>query len=319
MDRWQVVVVVLTEQRGLISQAQLRERGISRHVVERWVAQRRLERCAPRVWRLAGAPITWEQHLMKGLLSLGPDAAISHRAAARLHRLDRATAEVVEFLVPRGQRHGRIEETVRSSKLIRPWDVIVMRGLRVTSATRTILDLANIGQHPELVMAAIDSAIRMQLSSPEVIRNRLFDIRRRGRAGVRLVDSLLEDSGGHTMLERAFLRAMREAGLPRPETQVVFSDGDRTLARVDFLYRPWRIVVEVSGQLGHTTPAERARDAQRRNELQDLGLTVYEFTWEQVTRRTGWVQREMHARLTSAGWPEDPFSSPNCDDFSAVR
>jgi Protein of unknown function (DUF559) len=155
-------------------------------------------------------------------------------------------------------------------------------------------------------MAAIDSAIRMQLSSPEVIRTRLFDIRRRGRAGVRLVDSLLEDAGGHTMLERAFLRAMREAGLPRPETQVVFSDGERTLARVDFLYRRWRIVVEVSGQLGHTTPTERARDAQRRNELQALGFAVYEFTWEQVTRRTWWVQQQVRTRLIHAGWPDNP-------------
>jgi hypothetical protein len=128
MDRWVDVVGVLTEQRGLVSQAQLRERGISRHVVERWVAQRRLERCAPRVWRLAGAPVTWEQQLLKGLLSLGHDAAVSHRAAAKLHRLDRAGTEWVEFLVPRGQRHGRVDETVRSSKLIRPWDVVVVEG-----------------------------------------------------------------------------------------------------------------------------------------------------------------------------------------------
>jgi very-short-patch-repair endonuclease len=306
VDRWNELIPLLTAQYGLICRAQLRERSVSRHVVERWVAQRRLERCAPRVWRLAGAPVTWEQRLMVGLLSLGPDATVSHRAAAKLHRLDRATTDVVEFLVPRGQRHGRIDETVHSSKLIRPWDVVVVRGLRVTSATRTVLDLANVGEHPERVMAAIDSAIRMQLSSPEVIRSRLYDIRRRGRGGVRLIDSLLDDAGGHTMLERAFLRAMRDAGLPRPETQVVFRDGNRTVARVDFLYRSWGIVVEVSGQLGHTTPTERARDAQRRNELQDLGFTVYEFTWEQVTRRTGWVQRQMRARLTTAGWPADP-------------
>jgi Protein of unknown function (DUF559) len=308
MDRWNEVVVVLADQHGVIGLEQLRRRGVSRHVVDRWVGQARLERCAPRVWRLAGAPVTWEPQLMEGLLSLGPDAAVSHAAAAKLHGFDRATAPAVEFLVPRGQRHGRIDRTVHSSKLIRPWDTIVVRGLRVTSATRTILDLANVGAHPERVMAAIDSAIRMELSSPEVIAARLHDIRRRGRAGVRVVESLIEDAGGHTMLERAFLRAVREAGLPRPETQVVFSDGSRTLARVDFLYRDWRIVVEVSGRLGHSTPTERARDAQRRNELQDLGYVVYEFTWEQVTRRTHWVQQQMRTRLRAAGWPTQPAS-----------
>ncbi len=248
---------------------------------------------------MAGAPITWEQRLHAGLLSLGPSAMVSHRAAARIHGLDRATDEIVEFLVPRRSRNARIDETVHCSKLIRPYDMVAVGGLRVTSATRTVLDLANMGQYPDRVMAAIDSAIRLQLSSPEALRRRLFDIRRRGRAGVRLIDRLLEDAGGHTMLERAFLRAMREAGLPRPETQVVFRDGARTLARVDFLFREHGVVVEVSGQLGHTTPTERARDAQRRNELQDLGLVVYEFTWEQVTKRTVWVQQQMRARLRS--------------------
>jgi hypothetical protein len=135
------------------------------------------------------------------------------------------------------------------------------------------------------------------LSAPQTIADRVYDIRRRGRTGVRLLDELLLDSGGHTMLEREFLRLMREAGLPRPTPQVVFRDGDRTIARVDFLFAEWGIVVEVSGKKGHSSPAERARDAQRRNELQDLGLVVDEFTWEDITRRPGWVIRNTRSRL----------------------
>ena len=114
---------------------------------------------------------------------------------------------------------------------------------------------------------------------------------------MRLLDELLVDAGGHTMLEREFLRLMREAHLPRPETQVIFRDGQRTAARVDFLFPEWKIVVEVSGRLGHSSPSERARDAQRRNELQDLGMRVYEFTWEQVTKRPVWVQSQMRRHL----------------------
>ncbi|MEJ7800800.1 MAG: DUF559 domain-containing protein, partial [Ilumatobacter sp.] len=99
--------------------------------------------------------------------------------------------------------------------------------------------------------------------------------------------NLLEDAGGHTRLERRFLELMRQAGLPRPETQVVLrTPGDaRFVARVDFLYPEHGFVIEVSGQLGHASPSERSRDAQRRNELQDLGLRVYEFTWDDVTKR----------------------------------
>ena len=87
------------------------------------------------------------------------------------------------------------------------------------------------------------------------------------------------------MLERRFLELVRQAGLPRPATQVVHRDGGRTFARVDFLWPELGVVVEVSGRRGHVSDAERARDAQRRNELQDVGLRVYEYTWDDVTRR----------------------------------
>ena len=288
---------MLAAQHGSVSVAQLRALQLSRHTVARWTSEHRLERCAPGVLRLVGSPITWEQRLTSGLLSLGRSAAVSHRAAARLHGLDRSTTDEVEFLVKRGQRNSRLADRVHSSGLIGRRDVVTVDGFRVTSATRTIIDLANIDVEADRLRAAIDSAVRLQLSSPEVIRRRLAEVRRRGRAGVRMLDELLVDAGGHTMLERDFLRLMREAGLPRPRTQVIFRDGQRTAARVDFLFPEFMLVVEVSGRLGHSSPAERARDAQRRNELQDIGLRVYEFTWEQVTKRPGWVQEQMRRLL----------------------
>ncbi|MGH9132907.1 MAG: hypothetical protein ACRDZZ_03160, partial [Ilumatobacteraceae bacterium] len=94
---------------------------------------------------------------------------------------------------------------------------------------------------------------------------------------------------------------MREAGLPRPSTQVVFRKDNRTVARVDFLYPELGIVSEVSGRRGHSSPSERARDAQRRNELQDMGMRVFEYTWKDVTRRAASVTTSMRERLAAAG------------------
>ena len=150
--------------------------------------------------------------------------------------------------------------------------------------------------------AAIDSAVRLGLSAPLVLHERLAALRGPGRWGARALDELLADTGGHSMLERRFLELVRRAGLPRPSTQVVHRRGAATFARVDFLFEPFGVVVEVSGRLGHSSPAERARDAQRRNELQDVGRQVFEYTWEDVTRRPGHVERTMTARLHAAGW-----------------
>jgi hypothetical protein len=303
MSTWIRVIEHLRDHHGLVDRRDLDRLGVSPSQLRRWRAEHRLEPAGPHVWRLGGMPESWEQRLHAGLRALGPKSWVSHNAAAAVHRFDRTPSGHVEYLVLRSARSRRPEGVVHSTRRWTTSDGVIRDGLRVTSATRTILDLANVRVSPQRLRAAIDSAVRLELSAPEAISRRLTEIRSRGRTGVRLLDDLLIDSGGHTMLEREFLRLMREAGLPRPEPQVVFQSGSRTIARVDFLYREWAIVVEVSGRLGHSTPDERARDAQRRNELQDIGLRVYEFTWEDVTQRPWLVQRDMRIRLRSAGWP----------------
>ena len=173
-------------------------------------------------------------------------------------------------------------------------------GFRVTSPTRTVIDLAR-ARVPEATMqAAIESAVRTGASAPLVVERRLSELRGPGRRECRLLDRVLLDAGGHTMLERRFLELTRTAGLPRPSTQVVFRSDQRTVARVDFLYHDLAIVVEVTGRRGHSSPSEHAHDAQRRNELQDMGVRVFEYTWEDVTRRATYVTESMRDRLTVA-------------------
>lgn len=102
------------------------------------------------------------------------------------------------------------------------------------------------------------------------------------------------------MLERRFLPLVRDAGLARPRSQVTFRRDGRTFARVDFIWDDAGVVVEVSGRKGHASPSDRARDAQRRNALPDLGFKVYEYTWEQVTRQRDWVIDTLRHRLRVA-------------------
>jgi very-short-patch-repair endonuclease len=204
--------------------------------------------------------------------------------------------------VPRRvRRRGPDGAIVHTTATVGPVDVMTVCGFRCASATRTILDLAAAGADPDRLAAALDSAMRLHLSAPFVLVERLSELRGPGRYGVRLLDPVLLDSGGETMLERRFLALVRQVGVPRPQTQRrVRSDG-RHVARVDFLYAELRIVVEVSGRLGHSNPADRSRDAQRRNELQDLGYAVYEYTWGDVTRRPVYVTDTLRDRLQRHG------------------
>jgi very-short-patch-repair endonuclease len=298
------VVAVAETQFGVLSHEQLCEIDgpirATEAQIRRWVRDGRLVKVAPRVWRVAGSPVTWRQRLVAGLLSLGSEACVSHEAAAQLHGFDRTPADHVEFTIGRPRRSIRLEETVHTTKYWPRTDRVSIDGLRVTSATRTVIDLARARAPEARLQAAIESAVRTGASAPLVIERRLSELRGPGRWGCRLLDRVLLDAGGHTMLERRFLQLMRAAGLPRPSTQVVFRSDQRTVARVDFLYRELAIVVEVTGRRGHSSPSERARDAQRRNELQDMGVRVFEYTWEDVTRRAPYVTGSMRERLDAA-------------------
>lgn len=293
------IAPIARSQHGLISIAQLAELGVGTRQRETLVRHGILVPEVPRVYSMVGAPRSVARDQTAGLLSLGPPAVLSFECAARVHEFDRARSDVVEFTVPRSQRSPNLGFRVHSTIVLPDIDCVTIDGWRCTSATRTIIDLAAARIGRVRLEAAIDSAIRSEASSPALLAERLDALRGPGRHGVRLLAGLLEDTGGHTMLERRFLQLMRIAGLPRPSTQVIYRRDGRPYARVDFSWEDAGIVVEVSGRKGHSSPAERARDAQRRNELQDAGRRVYEYTWEDVTTRSTMVIRTMRERYAS--------------------
>ncbi len=291
------LVRVAEAQHGAVTVSQARAAGLTGRAQRAAIARGEPRLITSKVLALAGAPDCWRQQLHAGLLALGGSGWVSHRAAAQLHGFDRFSSDAVEFTVARSARSlvgvGTRHTTERLGRL----DLVVIDGLRCTSATRTIVDLAYVGVAESQLAAAIDSAVRLRLSAPVAIERRLAELRGRTQRGARTLDALLLDSGGESMLERAFLRLMRDAGLPRPSTQVVERRGGVHVARVDFLFEEHKVVVEVSGQRGHSSPTERTKDAQRRNELIDLGYRPYEYTWYDVTRRPRHVAETMRERL----------------------
>ena len=289
------------DQDGVITTDQLRAHGVTPWTQRRLVADGWIFRLAPHVYALRGSPDTHRRRLRCGLLCLGERSWVSFEAAATLHGLDRSRPHAVEFTIERPRRPALLPFAVHTTKRLEPIDHVTVDGFRVMSATRTVFDLALSRTHTHRIEAAIDSAIRLQLSSPEVLTRRLATLRGSGRWGCRLVEEMLIDSGVHAHLERRFFELVREAGLPTPRKQVVFLSGSEHIARVDFYFEEFQMMVEVSGQKGHASASDRARDAQRRNELQDLGVRVFEYTYKDVTERPDMVRRTLRARMTASG------------------
>lgn len=95
-----LVNALAASQHGVIGLDQFRFLGGTRHQLRQAVQAGWLVMVAPRVYAVAGAPPTVDRLTMTGLLALGPDAVVSHEAAARLHRFDRSASDAVEFTVP---------------------------------------------------------------------------------------------------------------------------------------------------------------------------------------------------------------------------
>jgi very-short-patch-repair endonuclease len=290
------------QQHGLVRLEQLptRDHRRVRHLDDRGI----VERVATGVYRLSGSPVSWVQSLQAGIWALGKGAVVSHASAARLHRFDRfEDSPALEFTVARGHRErgvARLPVIVHSTTIPLNGDRRHVGGLPVTSPARTILDLARAGAPSHMLEAAIDSALRLRLTTVGHLVDRVERVKGPARRGVARLDELLVTSGGHSVLERRFLQLVRRSGLTMPQPQVVHRDDGRHVARVDFLFPEQDLVVEVSGGRGHSTAPDRARDARRRNELQRMGRTVLEFTYEDVTARDAYVIRTLKQAGVSA-------------------
>ncbi len=153
----------------------------------------------------------------------------------------------------------------------------VVDGIPVTDPVVTLIDIAE--RKPlTAVERAVREADRLDLVDPEKLRSTLDDIPRQpGLGWLRaLLDSqtfALTDSE----LERRFLRLVREAGLPKPETQALVNG-----LRVDFYWRDLGLVVEADGLRYHRTPDQQKKDHLRDQRHAATGLTTLGFAATQI-------------------------------------
>jgi Protein of unknown function (DUF559) len=255
---------------------------------------------APAVWCHRATPIDWRLQARAGLRSLGRPSALHGCTAAAWWRLGEIEVEEPEFVVPRHRKGRPFPFVLHTTQHWDNSDLLVHDGLRLTSATRTIVDLAVSGSSARDIEAVIDDAIKRRMTSLPTLRRRTDDLCGKGVQGSSLLKALVLDSGGESYLERRFLALVRRAGLPRPTCQVVHRADGKRIARVDFQFPRTNVIVEVSGRLGHVSDTDRQRDARRRNALQQTGHVVLEFTTADVLDAQAYIVATLREQLRLA-------------------
>ncbi|MCW2545068.1 MAG: hypothetical protein JWM40_2620 [Frankiales bacterium] len=212
------------------------------------------------------------------LLSRYPRAVLSHESAARVLGIllvdDDGSRRIT---VPRN--HGRL---VVGGWQVRRADaaaseVVIVNGLRVTSAARTVVDLGRVLEL-SLAVAAGDSALRARLVTLRALQTAAAG----RRAGVGAFIRMLDAQAG-SVLESLLRVILVNAALPAFTTQHLICDRDgEFVARVDFCWAAQRLIVEADGFAFHSDREAYRRDRERMNELERLGWRVLRVTWEEV-------------------------------------
>lgn len=292
---------IAAAQHGLITSNQLGRLGIPTSTVGDWRDKRRLIPVQPRVDRVAGAPVSWEQQVLAAVLSAGRGAAASHRAAGRIWRLYQGDAPI-EIVVPRG-RSARLRD-VRVHSTTNDIPVIRRSGIPTTSPMRTLVDLGAVVRD-HTVEDALDRALIDKVCTLPAVEWELARIARPGRNGVGVLHRVLDqralgDQRPDGLLEPRFARLVRRFGLPEPRFQYPIGP-----YRVDFAYPDVLVAIEVDGYSVHGARRAFQDDRTRQNAIVALGWALLRFTWEDVVKRARRVAdsvMEARKRADSAPW-----------------
>lgn len=268
-------------QHAHIRRDQLLACGFSSSGISRLVAEGTLVGAQPRLYRLAGAPSTWEGDLYAAVESSGGVA--SHRSAAYLWGLLPA-GQPIEVTVPRGNR-PRLRDVVvhRQSPVPRG---LLRDGIRTTTPMRAMVDLGAVVQ-AQVLADAVEVGLISRLFTCAGLRVELEQVGTRGRLGAGVLRAVLDtrevgERPTESVLEARMAKLITRYRLPRPVFQHEVSIEGIFIARVDFAYPELRLAIEVDGWSSRATPADLQRSNQRQNELIASGWTVLRVTWLDV-------------------------------------
>jgi hypothetical protein len=258
-----------------ISRRQALGCGLTRKQIDDRVTLKRWRIAVRGVYVMAGAPETWEQHVMVACLA-GPDGtAASHLTAAALLGLGNPPP-VPHVTVPKSAS-GRFGNALvhHHRTPLDPRDLRLVGPLPCTAPARTLVDCAELLSYDALC-ELLDTALCRELADPAAVRAALGRATQaQGRKGMGLIERALEvwESGPRpgSPAEMRLLRLLVRWGFPTPERQIEVRDGrGRLLGRVDLGWRDLKVGFEYDGAEFHG-PRRSEHDARRQQAIEELG------------------------------------------------
>jgi very-short-patch-repair endonuclease len=276
------IAPIARRQHGLVTTTQVLEQANAGQLD--WLLRTgNLEPVRRGVYRTAGAPESWLQHLLAACLAR-PGSYASFRAAAALWRLEGFDADLLEITVP-GTSRARLDGVVvHESRVVGPAHTAIRNGIPVSSAARTLCDLTAVVpvRRKWLVERAVDEALRRKLVTVRRLGAVADDLAGRGRMRCTVMREILEHrtpgyDPGESEPERRIVDVLLRAGLPEPVRQHPVTLGGRRY-RIDLCYPEHKIAIEYDGWEHHRGRRAFDADRARGNDLVILGYQLLRFT-----------------------------------------
>jgi very-short-patch-repair endonuclease len=276
------------QQHGLISREQALSHDMSSNQIGSHLRRGTWERLARNVYRMPGSVPTCDQRVLAAVWAAGAGAAASRRSAAALWRLPGFRRGPVEVTQRRGPSSRYPTGGLHGSRFLPDHHIRTVDGIPTTCPERTLLDLCGC-VHPGRAERALDNALAMELATVHGIGLMLAETGARGRRGTALLRRLLSVRCDNYVPPESELEALVEAvleaaGLPLPERQQRVGGTRAPAGRVDYLYRPARVVIEADSRRHHSSWLDVQADHRRDLLLLAAGYRVIRVNWHQLIR-----------------------------------
>lgn len=277
----------------MVARWQLLAAGLSARQIQSRVRRGLLHPVHRGVYAVGHPPLTRRAWWMAAVLAAEPGAALSHRTAAALHEIRPTERGVIELTARRRCVRPGLEVRVA----ILPADEqTVVAGIPVTTASRTLLDLAAVLAVRQLERALAE-AERRRLGDPVgvvALLDRHPRAKGSGALRVLLARATHLSSWTRSELEEAFLAYVDAHDLPRPDLNGDVDTGGRP-EEVDAVYRAARIAVELDSREWHDNRVAFAEDRAKSRRLTVAGWHPIRVAPEHL--RTADLARDLSSML----------------------
>jgi Protein of unknown function (DUF559) len=268
----------------------------------RWGLASRYRRIYRNVYLARNQQLTAKSRAVAAWLWSNREATLAGLSAAALHGSRWIDNDEPAELY---RRNGKpVDGIIIHRDELREDEVTALRGIRTTTAARTAFDMGRRNGRKTAVIRldALANATRLTVGDIEFLVRRHCGAR--GIVQLRQLLSLM-DAGAESPQETRTRLVLIEAGLPKPQTQIVVCDdfGD-SFARVDMGYEEYKVGVEYDG-IQHWDPEARAYDIERHARLLAHGWQIVRVSADILQYRPHTIVARTCDALAAAGaeWP----------------